>query len=133
MDVRVVAATNKDLKQEIKNGTFREDLFYRLNVVPFRVPELKDRRGDIPALIDHFVNDFSKQSGIQKKLFSEAAMNKLVNYSWPGNVRELKNFVERVYILTPGDFVDVHDLKFCRTCGCGGHRGERSVQFRQLP
>lgn len=112
VDVRVIAATNKDLKEEIKKGNFREDLYYRLNVVPFSVPELKDRKEDIPALIDHFVNDFSKQSGIQRKLFSEAAMNRLINYTWPGNVRELKNFVERVYILTPGDFVDVHDLKF---------------------
>lgn len=111
-NVRVIAATNKNLKEEIIKGTFREDLFYRLNVVPFKVPELRDRPEDIPALIDHFVSDFSKQSGINRKVFSNSAMNCLVSYSWPGNVRELKNFVERVYILTPGEFVDVHDLKF---------------------
>ncbi len=134
VDVRVIAATNKDLKEEIKKGTFREDLFYRLNVVPFKVPELKDRQEDIPALITHFVNDFSKQSGIQKKLLSETAMNKLVNYTWPGNVRELKNFVERVYILTPGDFVDVHDLKFAGLSDISSSEGSdllSSASFRE--
>jgi two-component system nitrogen regulation response regulator NtrX len=112
VDVRVIAATNKNLLEEIKKGNFREDLYYRLNVVPFEVPELKSRREDIPSLIDHFVNEFSKQTGIQKKLFSEAALQKLSQYSWPGNVRELKNFIERIYILTPGEMVEVHDLKF---------------------
>ncbi|MCB0407431.1 MAG: sigma-54-dependent Fis family transcriptional regulator [Bdellovibrionales bacterium] len=112
VNVRVIAATNKDLKEEIAKGNFREDLYYRLNVVPFRVPCLKDRFEDIPSLVDHFVNEFTKQSGIQRKNFSEAAMKKMMEYTWPGNVRELKNFVERVYILTPGDNVELHDLKF---------------------
>ncbi|MEO0336273.1 MAG: sigma-54 dependent transcriptional regulator, partial [Pseudomonadota bacterium] len=112
VDVRVIAATNKDLKAEIAEGRFREDLYYRLNVVPFQVPELRERRADIPGLLDHFASDFSKSSGMFIKKFTDKAMTSLMNYTWPGNVRELKNFVERVYILTPGEEVDLHDLRF---------------------
>lgn len=134
VDVRVIAATNKNLLEEIKKGNFREDLYYRLNVVPFQVPELKQRREDIPALIDHFVNEFSKQTGIQRKSFGEAAMQKLSQYSWPGNVRELKNFIERVYILTPGEVVEVHDLKFAGLSDApnsGGGESNTAVNFRE--
>lgn len=112
VDVRVIAATNKDLTQEVKEGRFREDLFYRLNVIPFKVPSLKDRSADIPSLIEHFGEVFSKDSGYRRKIFSEAALKILSEYTWPGNVRELRNFVERIYILTPSDFVEVHDLRF---------------------
>lgn len=112
VDVRVVAATNKNLEQEIKEGRFREDLYYRLNVIPCHVPALRERSGDIPALVLHFSEQFSRQGGYRRKVFSPAAMDKLQLHPWPGNVRELRNFVERIYILTPGDFVDVHDLKF---------------------
>ena len=103
VDVRVVAATNKDLKVEISKGRFREDLYHRLNVIPFYVPSLWERKGDIPILISHFGEQFSRQGGYQKKVFSAKALEELGNYDWPGNVRELKNFVERINILTPGE------------------------------
>jgi two-component system, NtrC family, nitrogen regulation response regulator NtrX len=112
VDVRVVAATNKDLKKEIKEGRFREDLYHRLNVIPFHIPPLRERSEDIPALIQHFAEYFSRESGARVKTCSREAMQQMQAYSWPGNVRELKNFVERLYILTPGDEVNVHDLKF---------------------
>ncbi|MCH2533606.1 MAG: sigma-54 dependent transcriptional regulator [Bdellovibrionales bacterium] len=112
VDVRVVAATNKDLETEIKSGRFREDLFYRLNVIPFQMPALRDRAQDIHILVDHFYEQFYRGGGYSKKIFSDKATIKLTHYKWPGNVRELRNFIERIYILTPGDFVDVHDLKF---------------------
>ena len=112
VDVRVIAATNKNLEQEIKEGRFREDLFYRLNVIPCHVPALRERGDDIPALITHFSEQFAKDGGYRHKVFSEKAMERLRQHPWPGNVRELRNFVERIYILTPGEFVDVHDLKF---------------------
>ncbi len=112
VDVRVVAATNKNLEVEIKEGRFREDLYYRLNVIPFRVPSLKERAADVPSLISHFSDHFAKEGGYNKKIFSDQAIEKLIYYPWPGNVRELRNFIERIYILTPGDFVDIHDLKF---------------------
>lgn len=112
VDVRVVAATNKDLQEEIKQGRFRQDLYYRLNVIPFHVASLRERRDDVPALVAHFSSQFAREGGYRSKVFSEKAMGRLQNYQWPGNVRELRNFVERIYILTPGDFVDVHDLRF---------------------
>jgi len=112
VDVRVIAATNKDLEKEIKEGRFREDLYYRLNVIPFRVPPLRERGDDIPILVEHFGQQFVRKGGYRRKFFSDQAITRLKAYLWPGNVRELRNFVERAYILTPGDFVDVHDLKF---------------------
>lgn len=111
-DVRVVAATNKNLEEEIKAGRFREDLFYRLNVVPLRVAPLRQRKEDIALLAEYFGDQSLRNNGYKRKVFSEAAVVKMQNYPWPGNVRELRNFIERVYILTPGDYVDVHDLKF---------------------
>jgi two-component system, NtrC family, nitrogen regulation response regulator NtrX len=111
VDVRVVAATNKNLEDEIRAGRFREDLYHRLNVIPIRVPAMKDRREDVAALVSHFGETFSREGGYNKKIFADRAMEKMQNYNWPGNVRELRNFVERIYILTPGDFVDVHDLR----------------------
>lgn len=112
VDVRVIAATNKDLKEEISKGRFREDLYYRLNVIPFCVPSLRERKSDIPILVSHFGEQFSRQGGYQKKFFSQNAIEALKKYNWPGNVRELKNFVERIYILTPGETVEIHDLRF---------------------
>ena len=111
VDVRVIAATNKNLEEEIKAGRFREDLFYRLNVVPLKVAPLRQRTEDIVVLAQHFGDQFIR-SGYKRKIFSEAATQAMKSYTWPGNVRELKNFIERVYILTPGDYVDVHDLRF---------------------
>ena len=112
VDVRVVAATNKNLEEEIREGRFREDLYYRLNVIPFHVPSLRERCDDIPGLVVHFGDQIASQGGYRRKVFSEGAMESLQEHVWPGNVRELRNFVERLYILTPGDFVDVHDLRF---------------------
>lgn len=112
VDVRVIAATNKNLEEEIKAGRFREDLYYRLNVVPLRVAPLRQRREDISLLVEYFGDQFLRNNGYKRKVFSEAAMTLMQAHAWPGNVRELRNFVERVYILTPGDEVDVQDLKF---------------------
>lgn len=112
VDVRVVAATNKNLEEEIKAGRFREDLYYRLNVVPLRVAPLRQRREDVALLAEYFGDQFLRNNGYRRKAFSDAAIALMQNYPWPGNVRELRNFIERVYILTPGDYVDVHDLKF---------------------
>lgn len=112
VDVRVIAATNKNLEEEIKAGRFREDLFYRLNVVPLKVAPLRQRREDVVLLVDYFGDQFLRNNGYKRKTFSPDAIQMMLNHSWPGNVRELRNFVERVYILTPGDYVDVHDLKF---------------------
>lgn len=100
VDVRIVAATNKDLKAEIQKGTFREDLFYRLNVIPFVVPSLRDRKDDIPLLARHFLKEFSTLHGKGLRGLSPEALGVLTSYPWPGNVREFKNLVERVVILT---------------------------------
>ena len=120
VDVRVVAATNKNLEVEIKEGRFREDLYYRLNVIPCHVPSLRDRTSDIPSLVQHFSELFARDGGFRLKNFSEDAMEKLLSHLWPGNVRELRNFIERVYILTPSEFVDVHDLRFAGLSSLSG-------------
>src|SRR5690606_37091515 len=99
-------------EEEVRAGRFREDLYYRLNVIPFRMPALRERGADIPALIEHFGDQFAKDSGYRKKVFSEVSHRLMLEHTWPGNVRELRNFIERIYILTPSDFVDVHDLRF---------------------
>lgn len=101
VDVRIVAATNKDLKSEIQKGTFREDLFYRLNVIPFVVPRLRDRIEDLPLLVTHFLKEFSSVHGRRPRDLTPEALSALTSYSWPGNVRELKNLIERLVILTP--------------------------------
>lgn len=101
VDVRIISATNKDLAEEVKKGAFREDLFFRLNVIPIRVPGLRERSEDIPALVDHFLNLFAAEYGQQKKEITPGAIKTLQNYSWPGNIRELKNVLERLVIMTP--------------------------------
>jgi len=105
VDVRVVAATNKDLTAEIAAGRFREDLLYRLNVVPIEVPPLRARRGDIPQLIEHFADQLTEQAGLQPKRFDPDAVKRLAAYDWPGNIRELRNAVERLLILANGPVV----------------------------
>ena len=102
VDVRVIAATNKDLFQEIKNGNFREDLYYRLKVFPLEVPPLRERAEDIPMLIGEFITRLTRQHGFKPLTFTEQALKVLTQYSWPGNVRELKNFVERMLIMFGG-------------------------------
>jgi two-component system, NtrC family, nitrogen regulation response regulator NtrX len=101
VDVRVIAATNKDLEEEIARGNFREDLFYRLNVIPFFVPPLRDRKEDIPLLVKEFLTEFGAQYGRPRVEMTEDALAALKQYHWPGNVRELRNLIERVLILNP--------------------------------
>ncbi len=110
VDVRVIAATNKNLEQEIARGAFRQDLFYRLNVIPFFVPPLRDRLQDIPVLARHFLNEFSAAYGKKPRELSDAAMDILVRYPWPGNVRELRNLVERLVIICPQPRIEPHHL-----------------------
>ena len=111
VDVRVIAATNKDLEAEIEKGTFREDLYFRLSVIPIRVPPLRDRREDIPALVKHFVDLFSRENNRRPQRFTQSALEFMQKARWKGNVRELKNTVERLLIMTPGDSIDVDDLR----------------------
>ncbi|HET9264353.1 MAG TPA: sigma-54 dependent transcriptional regulator [Vicinamibacterales bacterium] len=111
VDVRVIAATNKDLEQEIHRGTFREDLYFRLSVIPVRVPPLRDRREDVPPLVRHFADLFSRENNRRPPRFTPAAMEFLQKARWKGNVRELKNTVERLIIMTPGETIDVDDLR----------------------
>jgi two-component system nitrogen regulation response regulator NtrX len=110
VDVRVIAATNKHLEQEIQKGNFREDLFYRLNVIPFYAPALREHAEDIPALADHFLGEFARAYGRRAKHFSEAALETLRHYRWPGNVRELKNLVERLVIMVAGERIERRHL-----------------------
>ncbi|MBE0597824.1 MAG: sigma-54-dependent Fis family transcriptional regulator [Desulfuromonadales bacterium] len=110
VDVRVIAATNKDLGEEIRKGTFREDLFYRLNVLPFHVPSLRERREDIPALVNYFLEVFCGKESREIKSLTPAAMEAMVHYPWPGNVRELKNIIERLVIMTPDDLITERHL-----------------------
>jgi two-component system nitrogen regulation response regulator NtrX len=111
VDVRVIAATNKDLEQEIERGTFREDLYFRLSVIPIRVPPLRDRREDISAMVRHFVDLFSRENNRKPQRFTPAALDHLQKARWKGNVRELRNTVERLLIMTPGDIIDIDDLR----------------------
>ncbi|MCM0081857.1 sigma-54 dependent transcriptional regulator [Geomonas sp. Red32] len=110
VDVRIVAATNKLLEEEIKQGSFREDLYYRLNVVPFKVPPLRERRDDIPLLTTYFLEAFCRREGRELKRLVPEAMAAMQRYDWPGNVRELKNIVERLVIMTPGGTITVNHL-----------------------
>ncbi|NLC70927.1 MAG: sigma-54-dependent Fis family transcriptional regulator [Desulfuromonadaceae bacterium] len=111
VDVRVVAATNKNLREEISRGNFRQDLFFRLNVLPLHVPPLRDRKEDILSLAQYFLRHFSLKEGKKLKSITDNAMTILANYSWPGNVRELKNTIERLVIMTPGDLIKEEHLK----------------------
>ena len=110
VDVRVIAATNKDLEAEIEKGTFRDDLYFRLNVIPIRVPSLKERIEDIPSLAREFVSEFSLTTNIEAKEISEETISILQRYDWPGNVRELKNLIERLMIMVPGKTIQNKDI-----------------------
>ncbi len=110
VDVRVLAATNKNLEQEIARGAFRQDLFYRLNVIPFFVPPLRDRKEDIPILSKYFLNEFSSAYGKRTRELSDTAMEILMRYPFPGNVRELRNLVERLVIVCPQARIEPHHL-----------------------
>ncbi len=112
VDVRLIAATNKNLKDEISKGTFREDLFHRLNVIPINVPPLRERLEDIPILVDHFANDISLKHKKPLTKFSDDAIQVLKNQSWTGNVRELRNIVERIIIIVDKREISRKDIEF---------------------
>jgi len=123
VDVRVVAATNKDLKAEIAAGRFREDLLYRLNVVPIEVPPLRARRADVPQLVEHFVGQLGRAGGLQPKPFAPEAVQRLAAHDWPGNIRELRNAVERLLILTTGPAVTAQDVERIASVGTSDAAG----------
>jgi two-component system nitrogen regulation response regulator NtrX len=110
VDVRVLAASNKDLEKEIEKGQFREDLYYRLNVVPIIVPPLRERREDIPALVRHFMKIHAEEQGLRIKEVSPEAMAVFQQYEWPGNIRELRNLIERLMIMVPGPVIDAQHV-----------------------
>ena len=111
VDVRVVAATNQDLRAALEEGTFREDLYYRLNVVPISIPPLRQRKGDIPYLADFFLERFAREAGKNLAGITPAAMKVLADFHWPGNVRELENIIERAVVMANGERVDVGDIQ----------------------
>ena len=123
VDVRVIAATNKHLDTEIRRGAFREDLFFRLNVVPFHVPPLRERREDVPLLLRHFLDHFCSQYNRERKSLDDSALDAAAAYQWPGNVRELRNVVERLVIMEPGQVITREQLPL-------GIRGEEGVRVR---
>jgi two-component system nitrogen regulation response regulator NtrX len=110
VDVRVIAASNRDLAALIREGQFREDLYYRLNVIPIEVPALRTRKDDIPAHVSHFIAQFCAENGKRAKTLSSEALGYFLAYDWPGNVRELRNMVERLVIMAPGDVITADDL-----------------------
>jgi two-component system nitrogen regulation response regulator NtrX len=112
VDARVLAATNKDLQTEIRAGNFREDLYFRLNVIPIFVPSLRERPDDVPLLAEHFMAEFAREYGRRLKSFHTTATAVLQRYAWPGNVRELRNVIERLMIMVPGDSISAADLSF---------------------
>jgi DNA-binding NtrC family response regulator len=124
LDVRFILATNYDLRQEVEEGNFRKDLFYRVNVVPIHMPPLRERVGDIPLLAEHFLAMYAKQNGRDPRSMSIApeAMMRLKQYSWPGNVRELENAIETAVVLCHGDVITVEDLPATITTTADRHR-----------
>ena len=110
VDVRIIAATHKDLEKMIEEGKFREDLYYRLNVIPINIPSLRERKEDIPLLVEHFVEKYSVANNKEIRGLSQDVLNALISYDWPGNVRELQNIIERVVVMTRNDEITVADL-----------------------
>jgi DNA-binding NtrC family response regulator len=110
VDVRIIAATNRNLEDAVRDGTFRTDLFYRLNVVPIHLPPLRERREDIPLLVERFTEDFSRVYGVEPKRVTPAAMERIVQYAWPGNIRELQNAIERAFALSSEPEITLKDL-----------------------
>lgn len=135
MEVCVIASSSKNVEKEVDEGRFNKELWHRLSAIPFHISSLADRSEDIPALISFFSDHVARESGVQKKAFSDKAVQTMIQHNWPGNVRELKNFIERVYILTPSEFVDVHDLYFAglgiESNGSGSVPGLNLNTFRE--
>lgn len=111
LDVRIIAATQQNLETAVANGRFREDLYYQLNVVPVVIPALRERREDVPDLLNYYVNEFAERDGLPYRSFAFAAQNRLRNYDWPGNIRELKNLVQRLLILGAGPVIEVSEVE----------------------
>src|SRR5438477_4537109 len=132
VDVRVIAATNKLLEQEIERGNFREDLFYRLNVIPFHVPPLRDRVEDIPLLADYFLREFTQAYGRKPKELTSATYELLKEHHWPGNVRELRNLIERIVILNPQVRIDARHIPLQTTRRSGTERAERFGSLQEV-
>jgi DNA-binding NtrC family response regulator len=114
IDVRIIAATNKDLEERIKEGKFRDDLFYRLNVVPVFLPALRERKDDVPALVDYFIKKYCNKRKKEIVTISNEAMKMLIDYDWPGNIRELENFIERIIVLTESKVIRPNDIAYCK-------------------
>jgi DNA-binding NtrC family response regulator len=112
VDVRLITATNKDLSHLIKKGAFREDLYYRINVVPIVIPPLRERKEDIPLLVEHFISKFNGENSKNVRGIDKEALEVIMQYEWPGNVRELENLIERVIALTPNEYIKVNELPF---------------------
>ncbi|HUT65573.1 MAG TPA: sigma-54 dependent transcriptional regulator [Spirochaetota bacterium] len=110
VDVRIISATNKNLKEEVENGRFREDLYYRLDVVSIHVPPLRDRRDDVPLMVHKFMEEFSKENNKEVEGITNGALQALISYKWPGNVRELRNVIESIVVLTKGNIITEQDL-----------------------
>jgi two-component system nitrogen regulation response regulator NtrX len=124
----VVAATNKDLEAEIREGNFREDLYYRLNVVPIHVPPLRDRREDIPMLVKHFMGVLERTGQVAPREISRGALERLQGLEWAGNVRELRNTVERLLILSSGEVIEESDVEFLVSGSGSGGLGSEILQ-----
>jgi DNA-binding NtrC family response regulator len=110
VDVRIIAASNRNLEEEVRKGTFRDDLYYRLSVIPIHLPPIRERREDIPLLIEHFITAFSKEYNVEPKQLAPDALEKLLAYPWPGNIRELQNVIERVFALSQNTEITRADL-----------------------
>ncbi len=110
MDIRLITATNKDLEAEVREGRFREDLFYRLNVIPIRLPSLRERREDIPLLAEHFFRHYQEKNRSSVRGYLPKTMDTLIRYDWPGNIRELENTVERAILLCRSEYIMPEDL-----------------------
>ena len=133
VDVRVIAATNKQLEDEVEKGTFREDLYFRLNVIPIHVPPLRERTDDVAALVRHFLDLSARENNVRPKKVSDQALSVLQRHRWRGNIRELKNTIERLVIMTPGDVVDVGDLPaVMRLDGAGRPPDSETIQAGTL-
>jgi len=128
VDIRVIAATNKDLKKEVENGNFREDLYYRLNVIPINIPPLRVRRNDISLLVEHFLKRLNSQGSKKIKRVSSEAMDILMCYGWPGNVRELENIIEHAFILTKDEFISEQSLPLDISSSCNQSKKISSFQ-----
>jgi len=131
-DVRIIAATNKNLQEMIKAGTFRQDLYYRIDVFPLTIPPLRERRDDIPLLVQHFVSQIAEENGLQRPAFSQAAMHFLCGQDWDGNVRQLRHFLERLLIIVNSELVDIHHLRALWRHKDNGRIDRRSLKEARL-